>query len=413
MGESVLSAESTTKAWLLRDRVSERERFYIDFLYDRDVTGNLEKAYQTLESWYQAYPRGENPNAQGLLGGLATHGTGRYERAIEMAQRRVAANPDEAVGYGNLAQSYIFLDRLPEAASYLRRSAERKLEGPNHRVMRYTIAALEGNKEQMDREVALAKGKHGFEHRLAHGETLALSRSGRLQAARRSSSQAVDLALQEGLREVAASYQAARAVWEGVYGNSTEGKRNAITALDLSKGRDVEYAAGLALAFSGDTVRSEALASDLEKRFPEDTFVKFHYVPVLRALAMLGRGKATESIERLQIALRYELAVNGLNFNHYYLGGLHSAYVRGEALMALHRYSEAAAEFQKILDHRGIVGLDPIGALVHWRLGRLYTLTGETTKAKSAYQAFLTLWKEADPDIAVFKQAKAEYARLQ
>ena len=185
-----------------------------------------------------------------------------------------------------------------------------------------------------------------------------------------------------------------------------------MAALELSKGRDVEYAAGLALALSGGSSRSEALAGDLEKRFPEDTFVKFTYAPVLRALAALGRGKPADSVERLQIALRYELAANGLNFNRYYLGGLHSAYVRGEALIAAHRYAEAAAEFQKILDHRGIVGLDPIGALAHLQLGRVFALSGDKTKAKAAYEAFLALWKDADPDIPILKSAKAEYARL-
>ena len=185
-----------------------------------------------------------------------------------------------------------------------------------------------------------------------------------------------------------------------------------MAALELSKGRDVEYAAGLALALSGDSSRSEALAGDLEKRFPEDTFVKFTYVPVLRALAALGRGKPADSVERLQIALPYELAVNGLNFSHFYLGGLHSAYVRGEAFIAAHRYAEAAAEFQKILDHRGIVGLDPIGALAHLQLGRVFALSGDKAKAKAAYEAFLALWKDADPDIPILKSAKAEYARL-
>ena len=247
---------------------------------------------------------------------------------------------------------------------------------------------------------------------MAHEEALALARSGRLQAARRSSSRAVDLALQEGEREAAASYRAARAVWEAVCGNAAEGKRSAMAALELSKGRDVQYAAGLALALSGGSSRSEALADDLEKRFPEDTFVKFTYAPVLRALAALGRGKPADSVERLQIALRYELAVNGLNFNHFYLGGLHSAYVRGEALIAAHRYAEAAAEFQKILDHRGIVGLDPIGALAHLQLGRVFALSGDKTKAKAAYEAFLALWKDADPAIPILKSAKAEYARL-
>jgi tetratricopeptide (TPR) repeat protein len=222
----------------------------------------------------------------------------------------------------------------------------------------------------------------------------------------------MDLALQEGVREEAASYRAARAVWEASYGNAAEGKRNATAALELSKGRDVQYAAALALALSGDSARSQALGDDLEKRFPEDTFAKFTYVPVLRALSALERGKPIECVEQLQIALRYELAVNGLNFNHYYLGGLHSAYVRGEAFSAAHRYAEAAAEFQKILDHRGIVGADPIGALAHVQLGRAFALSGDTIKAKTAYQDFFTLWKDADPDVPILGQAKAEYAKL-
>ncbi len=414
-GESVLSAESAMKAWQLRDRVSDSEKFFIDFNYDREVTGNLEKAYQTLELWLQTYPRRvENPNAQGFLGGLATHGTGRFERAMEMTQGRIAFEPDVVVGYGSLAQSYFFLDRFPDAESTLQRASERKLpQNPNMLLIRYNIAMLKGDQNQMDRIVALAKGKHAVEHRLAHAEALALARSGRLQAARRSSSRAVDLALQEGVREQAASYRAARAVWEAAYGNAAEGKRNASASLELSKGRDVQYAAALALALSGDSSRSQPLADDLEKRFPEDTFAKFTYVPVLRALSALERGKPTESVEQLQIALRYELAVNGLNFNHYYLGGLHSAYVRGEALIAARRYAEAAAEFQKILDHRGIVGADPIGALAHVQLGRAFVLSGDTIKAKAAYQDFLALWKDADADVPILRQAQAEYAKLQ
>ena len=184
-----------------------------------------------------------------------------------------------------------------------------------------------------------------------------------------------------------------------------------MAALELSNGRDVEYTAALALGLSEGSSRSEALAGDLEKRFPEDTFAKFTYVPVLRALTALERGKPTDSVERLQAALRYELAANGLNFNHF-LGGLHSAYVRGGALSAAHRYVEAAAEFQKILDHRGIVGLDPIGALAHLQLGRVFALSGDKAKAKTAYETFLALWKDADADIPILKSAKAEYARL-
>jgi serine/threonine protein kinase/tetratricopeptide (TPR) repeat protein len=418
VGESVLSAESTTKAWQQRDRVSDREKFFIDFAYDRHVTGNLEKAYQTLELWLQTYPRGEESasalgpaNPQGLLGGLSTRGTGRFERAIETSQKEIAADPGFIFGYGGLASSFFHTDRFPEAENALQRASERKLETPDLLVLRYNIAVLKGDQGQMDRAVGLARGKRRGEHWMAHAEALALARSGRLQAARRSSNRALDLALQEREREVAATYRAARAVWEAVCGNAAEGKRNAVAALELSTGRDVQYAAGLALALSGGSSQSEALAAGLEKRFPEDTFAKFTYVPVLRALAALGRGKSADAVERLEIALPYELAANGLNFR-LFLGGLHSAYVRGEALIAAHRYAEAVVEFQKILDHRGIVGTDPISALAHLQLGRVFALSGDNGKAKAAYEIFLIRWKNADPDIPILKSAKAEYAKL-
>jgi len=412
-GQSVLSAQNTTRAWQLRDRVSEREKFFIDFTYDRQVTGNLEKAYQTLESWLQTYPRGdEPPSPHDLLGGLSAQGTGRFERAIETSRKYIAIRPDVAFGYGNLALAYFYLDHFSEAERTLQQAYERKLENANHLVVRYNIALLTADKDQMDRAMARATGKRGAEHRMAHAEALALARSGRLQAARLSSSRAQDLAVQAGDREAAARYQAARGVWEAVCGNAAEGKKNAMAALEISKGRDVQYAVGLGLALSRDSSRSEALAGDLEKGFPEDTFVKFTYAPVLRALAALGRGKPADSVEQLQIALPYELAVNGVNFSHL-LGGLYSAYVRGEALSATHRYAEAAAEFQKILDHRGLVGADPIGALAHVQLGRAFVLSGEKIKAKAAYQDFLTRWKDADPDIPILRQAKAEYAKVQ
>ena len=414
IGESVLSAESTTRAWQLRDRVSDRERFFIDFAYDRQVTGNLEKAYQTLELWTQTYPRrGSTVNPQDLFGGISTHGTGRFQIAIAAAQEAIAADPNFAMAYGGLASSYFSTDHFSEAQSTLQRASERKLEIPAFLVLRYQIAVLKGDQEEMDRAVSQAKGKRRAEHWMAHEEALALARSGRLQAAQRSSSRAVGLALQEGERDSAASYRAARAVWEGLCGNAAEGIRSALAALELSKGRDVEYAAGFALALSGDSSQSEALAGDLETRFPEDTFVKFTYAPVLRALAALRRAKPAESVDRLEIARPYELAANGLSFNGSYLGGLHSAYVRGEAFIGAQRYAEAAAEFQKILDHRGIVALDPIGALAHLQLARAYASLGDKAKAKAGYEAFLALWNDADRTNPILKSAKAEYARLQ
>jgi len=232
-----------------------------------------------------------------------------------------------------------------------------------------------------------------------------------LQQAHELSSRAADLARQQGADEAAATYQAVQGVWEALYENVAEARRSAAAALGASKGRDVEYAAGLALGFAGDSSHAEVLAADLEKRFPEDTFVRFTYVPVLRALVALGRGRPTDSVEQLQSTVPYELAVNGLDVN-LYLGGLHSAYVRGEAFIAARRYTEAVAEFQKILDHRGIVGADPIGALAHVQLGRAFALSGDNTKAKAAYEAFFSLWKDADPGVPILKSVKAEYDKL-
>jgi serine/threonine protein kinase len=410
-GESVLAAEHTAKAWQLRDRVSDRERFFIDFTYHRQVTGNLDKAYQTLESWLQTYPRGPQPNAQGLLGGISTHGTGRFERVIEVAQGRIEAEPESVYGYSNLASANFYLDRFSETERVLQLASDRKVAESFNLILLYTIAVLKGDQGQMDRLTDMARGQRAAEHQMAHAEALGQARSGRLQAARVSSGRAIDLALQEGAREAAATYQAARAVWEASSGNGGEAKRDAMAALERSTGRDVQYAAGLALALAGDLSESEALAADLEKRFPEDTFVTFTYAPVLRALVALRHGRPADGVAQLQIARPYELAVTGLSFN-LYLGSLHSAYVRAEALAAAHRYAEAAAEFQKILDHRGLVGSDPIGALSRLQLGRTLASMGDQARAKAAYQDFLTLWEDADSNLPILKQALAEYARL-
>jgi eukaryotic-like serine/threonine-protein kinase len=413
IGESVLSAQSTTKAWQLRDRTSDPEKFFIDFSYQRQVTGNLEKAYQTLELWLQTYPRSAgNPSPRALLFGLSAAGTGRLERSVQAAQNAIALNLAGAFAYEGLASSSFYLDRFGDAENALQQASERQLDIPDFLVLRYNIAFLRGEKDQMDRAVALAKGRREAEHWITHSEALVLARSGQLGLAREFSRRASDLAQQEGEAEAAATYRATAAVWEGLYGNAVEAKRNATAALALSTGRDVEYAAALALGLAGDSPRSQRLADDLEKRFPEDTMARFTYVPVVRALFMLQRGQPADCVEQLQIALPYESAVNGLNFK-LYLGGLHSAYVRGEAFVAARQYAEAAAEFQKILNHRGFVGADPIGTLSHLQLGRTFVLAGDKAKAKIAYQDFLTLWKDADPEIPILKQAKAEYAKLQ
>jgi eukaryotic-like serine/threonine-protein kinase len=410
LGESVLSIESTSKAYQLRDRASDRERFFITAMYDRQVTGNLEKAHQTLALWAQTYPREVVPPS--LLSGFATQGLGKYEESIEAARKSITLDPDVTPAYINLAYSYFYLDRMGEAENILQRALERKLEIPELFLLRYYLAFLNGDRAAMDQVVVLAKGKSGAEDWMSHSEALVLARSGQLQLARAMSRRAVDLAQQAGQRERAATFETGAAVSEALFGNALAAKRSAIAALDLSKGRDAEYGAAFALALSGDSSRSETLANDLNKRFPEDTSVRFNYLPTLRARFALNRGEPSKAIELLQASVPNELGMPGIAFFGFF-GAFYPVYVRGEAYLALHQGAEAAAEFQKILDHRGIVAGDAIGALAHLGLARAYALSGDTAKAKSAFQDFLALWKDADHDIPILKEAKAEYAKLQ
>jgi hypothetical protein len=226
------------------------------------------------------------------------------------------------------------------------------------------------------------------------------------------SRRAVDLPKHAGKRERAALFQSGAAVWEAFFGNTSAARQSAMEALQLSRGRDVEYGAALALAITGESTRAQELADDLDKRFPEDTCVRFTYLPVLRARLASNQGKPSQALKWLQAASPNELAVPGVAYFAFY-GGLYPAYVRGEAFLAAHRGTEAAVEFKKIISHPGVVFGDPVGALAHLQLGRAFALSGELTNAKTAYQDFLTLWKDADADIPILQQARAENAKLQ
>ena len=410
IGESVLSAASTKQAYQLRERASEREQFFITALYDRQVTGNLEKAQQTCKLWAQTYPRDIAPH--GLIAGFIYQSSGQYEKSIAEAREAIRMNPDFSPAYINLAYSYFYTDRLAEAENAIRQAAERQIELPELVLMRYYLAFLQNDPAAMDRAVALAKGNSGAEDWMAHSEALIWARSGQLHLARKMSRRAQDLALQAGQREKAATYETAVAVWEASYGNRRLARASAMAALALSRGRDVEYGAALALALAGDFPRSLVLANDLERRFPEDTSVRLSYLPALRGLAALSRRQPATAIAQLENPPPEEMAVTGITFFAFF-GSLYPAYVRGEAYLATHQGPKAVTEFQKILDHRGVIAGDPIGALAHLQLGRAYAMAGDRLKAKAAYQDFLTLWKDADPDIPVLEEAKREYAKLQ
>jgi DNA-binding winged helix-turn-helix (wHTH) protein/Tfp pilus assembly protein PilF len=410
IGESDLSAESASKAYRLRDRTSDAEKFFITASYDLDVTGNLEKAQQTCEAWAQTYPREMPPH--GFLSGNIYPVFGRYEKGVEESKKAIELDPDFAIGYNILALSYQELDRLGEAENILQRASDRKLEIPDFLIDRYEIAFLKGDQAGMEREVALGQGRSGVEDLISDQEAFGLAYSGHLQQARRKSQRAVDMAQQSAERERAALFETGAALREAFFGNAPTARQSAMAVLKLSRGREVEYGAAFALALSGDSSRSQTFADDLERRFQEDTAVKFSYMPALRALLTLNHGEPAKAIDLLHIAVPYELGAPPSSFYGFF-GTFYPVYVRGEAYLAAHQGAAAATEFQKILDHRGIVVSDPVGAVAHLQLGRAFAMSGDITRAKTAYKDFLNLWKDADPDIPILKQAKAEYAKLQ
>ncbi|PWU07808.1 MAG: hypothetical protein C5B51_09120 [Terriglobia bacterium] len=320
-------------------------------------------------------------------------------------------NPNLSIPYDGLAVHQISLGRFAEAAAVLERAAERKLELPALLVNRYYLAFLVGDEAGMRREIDRARGNWEAEGWMLHNEALVLARSGQMRNARIRWRHTIELAQQAGDREKAALYQAAEAVCEAHFGFLDRAKERSQAALALGKGRDVVYAVAFALAVSGDRSESQRLTEDLARRFPEDTPVQFEYLPTLRALFALCRKAPADALEGLQTALPYDLAMPGTAFFAKF-GGLYPAYVRGQAYLDGGRGREAAAEFQKVLDHRGIVLADPIGALAHLQLGRALTLSGERDRGRSAYRDFLTLWKDADTDIPVLRQASTEYAKL-
>jgi tetratricopeptide (TPR) repeat protein len=414
-GETVLSEESTRKAYDLRDHATDRDRFFIMAIYDRNVTGNLEKQGETLRLWAQTYPR--DPVAPGLTAGFFAAGTGQYELMIEEARKAIAIAFDAGQAtpaYYSVAGGYISLGRPAEAEQPLRQAMTRgdqadALTGAFH------IAFLKGDPLDMQRQITLAKGKPDREDRLSNLQALTLARSGRLEAARESARHAIELASAAGYLERAGAYETAMAVWEAWYGNTAAAKRSATHVLDVTRGRHVTYAGALALAIAGDTARAQTIADGLESRFPEDTSVRFSYLPTLRALAALRSNDPSRAIELLRPAATYEFAQPGISFygaGGVAFGAMYPTYVRGMSYVALGKADEAATEFQKILEHPGVVLEDPMGALARLQLARAWTIAGDVGKAKRAYEELLRLWKDADAKIPLVSEARAEYARL-
>ena len=410
IGDPSLAAEYASKAYELRQRTNDREKFFITAYYDGRVTGNMEMAQQTCEMWATTYPRDDGPLS--FLGGFIDPTLGEYEQGVSAGEKIIDLSPDQQLGYMHLGFNLIALGRLEEAKETIRTATKRGIEVPFSLLLQHDIAFLNSDKPEMDRLVAKAEENSDAEISMSDHQAGALAFAGRLQQARILSQHAIDAAQQTGYKERAGFFATRVALREAFFGNDQAAVHWAKKARELGKGREVEYGAAFALALSGASSQGETLANDLEKRFPADTAVRFSYLPALSARLALNRHEPSRAIEKLQSASHYEFGSPRSAVNAFF-GAMYPVYVRGEAYLAEHRGVEAAAEFQKIIDHRGIVISDPTGALAHLQIGRAYVLSGDNAKAKNAYKDFLTLWKDADPDIPVLKQAHAEYAKLQ
>jgi len=408
LAEPGLGADYIRKAFELRDRVSESERFDITANYYDSVAGDLEKSKRTNESWARAYPRKSQPH---INLGYISEKLGRYEDFVTEEREAIRLSPDEGIAYTNLIEGYTALNRLDEAKTIYRQALERNVGDQFRGDDVYGIAFLEGDTQEMKRQLDAASGKPGVEDLLLTAQSDTEAFYGRLERARGLSRQAVDSALRADLKETAATRQLNSALREAEFGNFEKARQEVKAGLAITSARDAQTIAALALACAGDSPSARTLADELQKQFPLNTTLNLYWLPVVRAYLEIRSGRPAQALKLLEDAQLFDLAFPEPQFSE---GGLlYPPYVRGQAYLALHQGKEAAAEFQKFIDHRTIVSNSPLASLARLGLARAYALQGDSAKARAAYQDFLALWKDADPDIPILKQAKSEYAKLQ
>jgi serine/threonine protein kinase/predicted Zn-dependent protease len=403
-----LSNTNFQKAYELRDRVSERERFRITALYESYVTGDLEKARQALELLAQAYPR-DPPTFINL--GVVSTAFADYDKALAETLTAKRLDPNNRIVWGNLVGFYISLNRLDEAKTASQEAIRQKIDTSALHANMYLLAFLEGDAAEMSRQVAWATGKPGAEDFLDAISSDTEAFHGRLAKAREFSQRAVEFDKRNDEKETAALWQLAGALHEAEFGDAEQARQQAAAGLELASNHDTQILAALALAEAGDAARAEKMAGDLAKRYPQDTLMNGYWLPSVRAAIEIERKNPSKGVELLKPALPYDLSTPATAIT---VGApLIPPYLRGEAYLQSHQGPEAAAEFQKLLDHKYLVGNYVLGALAHLGLGRAYAEQGDAAKARVAYQDFFALWKDADANAPILIAAKAEYAKLQ
>ncbi|HMD40383.1 MAG TPA: protein kinase [Candidatus Acidoferrum sp.] len=412
VGEVARAAENSRKAYALRERVSEREKFYIDSHYEQFVNGNLEAARKAYELWAQTYPRDPVPPTNLSFVYILL---GDYDKALAASELSLKMNPGSGLSYANLVGNYYALNRFDEARATVEEAKAHNLDSPALHLFLYQIDFLQHDAAGMEREAAQQMGKPGFEDQLFGFESNIAAYAGQFSKSRELVRRASESAQRADEKETAAGYEAQSALQQALVGNISQARQQTQAALALSTGRDVQSVSAIALGLAGDAAQATRLSADLAKRYPQATLVQSLYLPMIRAAIALQAGKGDAAIEALAPAVPYDFGSSGIP--------LYSAYFRGEAYLAAHQGAPAAAEFQKVLKYRAIESGDPIGALANLGLARAYMLEAQSaqgpdadaarTKARASYQDFLALWKDADADIPILIAAKSEYAKLQ
>lgn len=397
LNESDLEAAAIKKSYDLSDRASERERLVILATYHLFGTQDLEKMVQVSQQYAQTYRRDQ----RAFIGlGTGERLLGRYNEALAAHEEILRLDPTITIAYRYLAMSYLAMNRLDDARSIMERARTHHLDSPDFGLLLYQIDFLQKNAAGMAEQTSHLDPGTRF-----YVEAGAAACKGQLSQSRAVIRNAIAAAAKAHVEWAGAGLAASSSVQEALFGNVAEARSAASEALTLKRKStdwNTEGTAAFSLALAGDTTQAERLATDLNRRLPDGTFMQFVYLPAIQAAVVLHEGKPKEAIEILRVASRYELTPDGI----------FSAYLRGEAYLSAHQGPEAAAEFRKVIDHPGLVVMQPIGPLAHLGLGRAYAMQGDAVEARAAYKDFLELWKDADPDIPIFKQAKAEYAKL-
>jgi tetratricopeptide (TPR) repeat protein len=405
LGQPSLAIEYATKAYELRDKVTEREKMRITADYYR-ATGQLEKEAQTYELWIANYPNDSVPYNN--LGANYAF-MGRYDKTLVESLEAQRLEPNDVILAANVGEAYLYLNRFEDAKTSFDQTLARKLDGGYLHLYLHYLAFLKGDSAQMEQQVAWGAGKPGDEDLLLSTQSDSYAYYGRLGQARDFSRRAVDSAVRSDSKETAALWQVNAALREAEFGNAAEARQGVAAALALAPGRDVKVFAALTLARIGETARAKALVDDLEKNYGSNSVLKLYWLPTVKAAIELSKGDPAQVFRILEAAAPYELG----SPPPLQVGTLYPAYLRGQAYLLVHNGNAAAAEFQNLLDHRGIVVNFVTASVAHLQIARAFAMAGDAAKAKAAYQGFVSSWREADADIPVLKEAKAEFAKVQ